>query len=292
MEQTPDVMLSRILFELSASNRVAAEELFDAFRALQWEDRLEKSFYQAQAAEALGLLDQAISYYGEVAEGDRALAAALRRAELVALQGEMGSARESLAALRASGDPDTVEQAWLVEARILRRADERAAAFDVLTSALADLPESIDLLYTRSLLGAELRRVDAAERDLRAILAMQPENAAALNALGYTLADQTERYDEAEEYIRQAYILMPNEASIIDSMGWVAFRQGRLDEAEEFLARAWALDSNAEIAAHLGEVLWVKGERDRALAVLREGLKADAENPVLIETLERLGVEP
>ena len=121
-----------------------------------------------------------------------------------------------------------------------------------------------------------MRRVDAAERDLRAILAMQPENAAALNALGYTLADQTERYDEAEEYIRQAYILMPNEASIIDSMGWVAFRQGRLDEA----------------AAHLGEVLWVKGERDRALAVLREGLKADAENPVLIGTLERLGVEP
>ena len=102
-------------------------------------------------------------------------------------------------------------------------------------------------------MAAELGWVDLAERDLRVILGEQPENAAALNALGYTLADQTERYDEAEALIRQAYILQPNEPSIIDSMGWIAYRQGRLAEAEEFLRRAWKLDRNPEIAAHLGE---------------------------------------
>ena len=204
----------------------------------------------------------------------------------------MATARAELARVREVGDEETVEQAWLAEARILRQAGEREASFDVLTEALDGNPDSIELLYTRSLLAAELRRVEAAERDLRALLAIQPENAAALNALGYTLADQTERYDEAEEYIRQAYILLPNEASVIDSMGWVAYRQGRLDEAEEFLSRAWALDRNAEIAAHLGEVLWMKGQRERALEVLREGLDVDPENPVLQETLDRLGASP
>ena len=139
-------------------------------------------------------------------------------------------------------------------------------------------------------MAAELGWVDLAERDLRVILAQQPENAAALNALGYTLTDQTERYEEAEALIRQAYILQPNEPSIIDSMGWIAYRQGRLEEAEEFLRRAWRLDRNPEIAAHLGEVLWKLGKREEAVKTWREGQAVDASNPVLLETLERLDV--
>ena len=105
------------------------------------------------------------------------------------------------------------------------------------------------------------------------VIAAQPENAAALNALGYTLADQTERYEEAEVLIRQAYILQPEEASIIDSMGWIAYRRGRLPEALEFLRKAWQIDKNPEIAAHLGEVLWVDGNKDAAVAIWREGQK-------------------
>ena len=129
-----------------------------------------------------------------------------------------------------------------------------------------------------------------AERDLRTIIAAQPDNAAALNALGYTLADQTDRLDEAEALIRQAYILQPDEAAIVDSMGWVAFRQGRLEQATQFLARAWTMDRNPEIAAHLGEVLWTGGKREEAIRILREGAEIDAENPVLVETLDRLGI--
>jgi Flp pilus assembly protein TadD len=143
-------------------------------------------------------------------------------------------------------------------------------------------------LYSHALLAAELGWVDIAESDLRLIISEQPENAAALNALGYTLADQTERYEEAELLIRQAYILEPEEASIVDSMGWVSFRLGRLAEAEEFLRKAWALDQNPEIAAHLGEVLWMRGKQDDARAIWNDAKRVNSENTILKETEERL----
>jgi tetratricopeptide (TPR) repeat protein len=291
MEQTPDVMLSRILFELAAKHRSAAEELFSELAGMEWDDADEKAFYQAQSAEALGMSRQAIAYYAEVTGGDRALAAALRRAELIAMDGDMETARIELAKLRDGNDPAVAEQSWLAEARILREVGERETAFDVLDQAVANQPGSVAILYSHSLLAAELGRVDVAEKDLRTILASQPENAAALNALGYTLADQTGRYEEAEALIRQAYILQPEEPSIVDSMGWVAYRQGRLAEAEEFLGKAWGLDRNAEIAAHLGEVLWVSGKQDEAMKVWREGAEIDADNAVLVETLDRLGID-
>ena len=291
MHQTPDVMLSRVLFELTAKNRSGAEALFNEFGTLQWADASEKAFYQAQAAEALGMSRQAIAFYAQVTEGDRVLASALRRAELIALDGDMAAARVELEKMREDPDVVTVEQSWLTEARILRDTGDREAAFDVLDQAASKLPTSVPVLYSRSLLAAELGRVAVAEQDLRTILASQPENAAALNALGYTLADQTQRFDEAEELIRQAYILQPNEASIVDSMGWIAYRQGRLGEAEEFLLKAWGLDRNPEIAAHLGEVFWVAGKRDEALGIWREGAEIDAQNIILVETLERLDVE-
>jgi tetratricopeptide (TPR) repeat protein len=290
MNQTPDVKLSRVLFELATGNRLGAETAYGELTTMDWPDRSEKAFYEAQAAEALGLREQAIQYYAEVTEGNRALASRLRRAELIALEGDMPAARAALAQLRAEGDDEQQEQAWLTEARILREADERLLAFDVLDEAVAARPGSVALLYSRALLAAESGLLGVAERDLRTIIAAQPENEAALNALGYTLADQTDRLDEAEALIRQAYILQPNEAAIVDSMGWVAFRQGRLEQATQVLARAWTMDRNPEIAAHLGEVLWTNGKREEAVRILREGAEIDPENPVLLETLNRLGI--
>lgn len=290
MEQTPDVYLSRILFELAAAERAAAEELFEVFDAAPYEDLVEKAFYQAQAAEALGFGQRAIDLYGLVDSGERALGAAIRRAELLARQGDMEQARDELAALRRQPSELAVEESWLAEARILREAGDRDQAFRLLDGAVEQVPRSVPILYTRALLAAELGWVDIAEQDLRTVLAHDPENAAALNALGYTLADQTERYDEAEALIRQAYILQPNEASIIDSMGWVAYKQGRLAEAEEFLRRAWKLDRNPEIAAHLGEVLWMGGRKDEAVQAWRDAQALDSQNAVLMETLERLEI--
>jgi tetratricopeptide (TPR) repeat protein len=290
MPQTPDVMFSRIMFEIVAANHAAAVALFDEFDAMASDDPEEKAFYQAQAAEALGFEQKAIQLYGIVKSGDRALAAAIRRAELMAQLGDIEGARRELADLRSQPNELAVEESWLAEARILREMGDRDQAFHLLDEAVEQLPDSIPILYTRALLAAELGWVDVAERDLRVVIARQPENAAALNALGYTLADQTERFEEAEALIRQAYILQPHEASIIDSMGWIAYRQGRLEEAEAFLRRAWNLDQNPEIAAHLGEVLWMSGKKEEAVKAWRDAQAIDSENAVLMETLERLNI--
>lgn len=290
MPQRPDVMFARIMFEIVAADRAAAIALFDEFESMTFEDAEEKSFYQAQAAEALGFDQEAIALYGQVSSGDRALAASIRRAELMAQLGDVAGARRTLAELRLQANELAIEESWLAEARILRETGARDQAFQLLDEAVEQLPGSVPILYTRALLAAEIGWIDVAERDLREIIARQPENAAALNALGYTLADQTERYDEAEALIRQAYILQPHEASIVDSMGWIAYRQGRLDEAEEFLRRAWKLDQNPEIAAHLGEVLWVSGKKEEAVKAWRDAQALDAENAVLLETLERLHI--
>ncbi|MGD8359095.1 MAG: tetratricopeptide repeat protein [Lysobacterales bacterium] len=291
MKQTPDVMLSRILFEIAAGDDEAASRLFDRFGSMRFDDKQEKAFYQAQAAEALGRNDRAIELYGEVHSGERQLAAAIRRAELTAAEGDVKEARRQLAELREQPNDLAVEESWLAEARILREDNRREDAMTVLDDALEQMPKSVSLLYTRALLAAELGWIDIAERDLREVLSQQPENAAALNALGYTLADQTERYDEAEALIRQAYILQPNEPSIVDSMGWIAYRQGRNDEAIQHLRRAWTLDRNPEIAAHLGEVLWVTGRTDEARSVWRDAMQIDSQSQVLQETIDRLGAD-
>jgi tetratricopeptide (TPR) repeat protein len=290
MQQTPDVMFSRIMFEIVAAERAAAVALFEEFDTMTFPDAQEKAFYQAQSAEALGFDQEAIAFYGQVTSGEQALAAAIRRAELMAQLGDRAAARRVLAELRQQPGNLAVEESWLAEARILRQAGELDEAFRVLETAVTEMPQSVPILYTRALLAAELGWVDVAEQDLRVVIARQPENAAALNALGYTLADQTERYEEAEALIRQAYILQPHEPSIIDSMGWIAYRQGRIEEAADFLRRAWKLDQNPEIAAHLGEVLWVSGKQEEAVSVWREAQAIDNDNPVLLETLERLQI--
>ena len=290
MKQTPDVMLSRIRFEISAFDRDRAEELFLEFGSMKFDDPQEAVFFEAQAAEALELNSRAIELYGEVESGDYSLAAGIRRVELMAGEGDVAGARRELAQMRVQQNELIVEESWIAEARIVREAGDRKTALEILGKALEQLPDSIPIRYSHALLAAELGWVDIAEKDLRIIISEQPENAAVLNALGYTLADQTERYEEAEALIRQAYILQPDEASIVDSMGWIAYRLGRLAESEKFLRRAWALERNPEIAAHLGEVLWVSGQQEAARIIWRDGLSVDSENPALKETLQRLEV--
>jgi len=291
MPQTPDVMLARILFEIGVPDRDRAEKLFRQFGSAEFEDPGETAFYQAQAAEALDMISRAIELYAEVESGDKALIAGIRRAELMAGEGDMAGAMRELAGMRLQPNRVIVEESWLAEARILRETGDRKSALEALDKALEQLPDSLSIRYSHALLAADLGWVDIAETDLRIIISQQPENAAALNALGYTLADQTERYEEAEALIRQAFILRPDDASIVDSMGWISYRLGHLDKSEKFLRRAWTLDRNPEIAAHLGEVLWIIGEQDAARSIWLEGLEVDRENPVLLETLRRMEVD-
>ncbi len=163
-------------------------------------------------------------------------------------------------------------------------------ALGAINEVLYYLPENVDLIYARALVAAELRRLDIAEPDLRAIIASQPDHANALNALGYTLADQTERFDEARELIEKALKLRPNDAHILDSMGWIAYKQKDYDTAIEYLEKAFAASEEVEIATHLAEVLWETGDQERATEIWLAWAAKEGDNRVLIDTMQRYGI--
>lgn len=288
----PELRFTRIAFALESDDRAAAEELYAGFSGAAYQDPADSAFQAARSAELLDLPAEAVDWYARVDGGERGLIALVRRAVLLARLDRVPEAREVLAAAREGGDEEVVIESLIAESQILIEEGESAAAFSLLEEAIERRPDDVRLLYTRALVAVELDRLEVAEADLRHALEVDPENAAALNALGYTLADRTERFEEAEQYIRAAYALQPEEASIIDSMGWIAYRRGRLEEAEAYLREALERESNAEIAAHLGEVLWVMGREDDARAAWEEGREIDADNKVLQETMRRFEDDP
>jgi tetratricopeptide (TPR) repeat protein len=151
------------------------------------------------------------------------------------------------------------------------------------------MPDEPSLLYSRALMWERRDDIARAEADLRTILVTDPENVAALNALGYTLADRTTRYEEALELIDRARIAEPDNAAIIDSYGWVLYRLGRHEEALVELRRAYTMQKDAEIAAHVAEVLWVLGRRDEARRYFDEARKLDPDNRSLQRALANTG---
>jgi Flp pilus assembly protein TadD len=174
------------------------------------------------------------------------------------------------------------------EAQLLRDAGDNAAAYSVLTKALDTHPDDPDLLYDLAMVAEKLGRIEVVEAKLNRLIELKPNNAHALNALGYTLVDRTPRLAEGLALIERALALAPDDPFILDSMGWAQFRMGKLDEAEKSLRRAMDERPDPEIAAHLGEVLWAKGERDRAREIWEAQLKSTPDNAVLLETVRRL----
>ena len=153
-------------------------------------------------------------------------------------------------------------------------------------------PEDPDLLYDQGMVADKLKRFEDMERLFRKVIALAPDNAGAYNALGYSFADRNINLPEARKLIEQALALRPGDAYIVDSLAWVAFREGNLDEARKLLTQAYASRQDAEIAAHLGEVLWMLGRKNEATTVWREGLLLKADNETLRETMTRLGFKP
>jgi len=292
LPDTPENRFTRIAFAVESGDRDLAMDLYEGYRQTPYSDGQDKAFQAARSAEVLELTEEAVGWYAQVREGDRALVATLRRAYLLSELGRLEEARQLLLFARNDGGSTVQMETTLVEAQILAEADQSEEAFAVLEQGLTRFPDDTRLLYTRALIAAQLDRLERAEEDLRAVLAAEPGNAAALNALGYTLADRTDRLQEAEQLIRQAYEIEPEDPAIIDSMGWVAYRLGRLEEAERYLRQALLRDRNAEIAAHLGEVLFVQGREQEAMQVWREGLRMDPSDRVLLDTMERFGAGP
>ncbi len=252
------------------------------------EHQQEATFLLGQVEQMAGNLAAARSWYARV-RGEQEHDAQVRIAALYAEEGEMARARERLEQLRRQL-PDAQEALYLIEAELLRKHQQPDQAMDIYNHALAQSPDSPDLLYSRALLGAQMQRVDILEHDLRRVLEMHPDHADALNALGYTLADQTDRLDEARELIEQALALEPEQPAILDSMGWVLYRLGKPEQALPYLQRAHDAMLDGEIAAHLGEVLWALGRETEAREVWQQAFDANPEHEYLLQVLERHAV--
>ena len=264
-----------------------AEALFQDLKRANYGDNGAVELYLAQLAEETGRYQDAIDRYKAVPEGERGWLAKLRVAAMMAKMGKMGEARRYLADLPAVTLDQRV-QVRQAEAQLLRDANDNAGAYAVLAQALKDHPDSPELLYDAAMVAEKLDRLDDAETMLRRVVELKPDDAQALNGLGYTLVDRTTRTAEGFALIEKAHKLSPDDPFILDSMGWALFRLGRYDEAETYLRRAMKVRPDAEIAAHLGEVLWAKGERERAQEVWQAQIKATPDHPVLLETVRRL----
>lgn len=271
----------------------AMDRLEDArahFRALyRWPDWRDGAWYfTGLIEESLAGPDQALRAYRKVREGAWYLSARIRSAEIMAEAGEVRWARWRLAATPRRAEGDDV-RLYRAEGGLLLRADRPEEAMTVLDTALDAYPEDADLLYARAMAAERIDRLDILERDLRAIIDRDPNHAEALNALGYTLADRTDRYQEALELVERALALGPDEHHIVDSMGWVLYRLGRHEEAAAHLRRSYEGERDPVVAAHLGEVLWALGRREEAREVWGAALEEAPDNEVLLETIERLG---
>ena len=244
-----------------------------------------------ELAELLDRKAEALAWYRQVpSDDDHAFEAQMRTALLLDGDDRTADALASLHQLqaRAGDDAKQLGDAFLLEAELLHKHQRSEEAVAVYDRGLKALPDDARLLYARALLNDDLDHVDAAVRDLRRVLELKPNDADALNALGYTLADRTDQQTEALGLIEKALVLKPDEPAIIDSLGWVQYRLGNLDEAVKQLRTAFTKQPDAEIAAHLGEVLWVSGQKDEAREVWEQGRKKDAKNKVLLETIKRL----
>ncbi|QBQ53817.1 tetratricopeptide repeat protein [Nitrosococcus wardiae] len=283
--ESPDVLIAQGLLAIEQSEYEQAKNYFH--RLLQiGESAAQARFYLGRLAELQGQPQRAIKWYGSITRGGLVVDAQVRQAVVVAQQGNMQAARQRLQLL-SKKFPEQAARFQLAEGEILVNAERYREAMAHYDHALQERPDDTNLLYARALVAENLGRLDILEQDLQLVLKLDPNNAEALNALGYTLADRTERLEEALRYISRAMELQPNNAFILDSMGWVHYRLGNYDKAEKYLRKAIELRKDPEIAAHLGEVLWIKGDKRGARQIWRHSLETNQGSKVLLEVMQR-----
>lgn len=283
--ENPDVLMAQGILATERLEYKQAESYFQ--RLLKVNERAAQArFYLGRLAELQGDPEKAIGWYASITKGELVIDARIRQAVLMARQGNVQDARQYLQLL-GHKFPHQVEHFQLAEGEILVDAGRYQEAMAHYNKALKDKPNNTDLLYARALAAEKLDRLDIVERDLHQVLKLEPNNAEALNALGYTLASRTKRFQEALRYVSKAVALKPNNAFILDSMGWVYYRLGDYGKAEEYLLRAMRIRKDPEIAAHLGEVLWMKGNKAEACKIWQRSLKKNQGNKALLEVMQR-----
>ena len=282
---------------LQLDDAKGAEQYFKRFLAVlekspgDTRDPYKALMILSQIAETRGDMAGAIAWLDKVDNSASSgyVEARLRRAQLIARGGNLDAARKALTEIETN-DPASQAQVLLVDAQFLRDAGYVQSAYTVLENALLRFPDNPELLYDYALLAERLDKLDLMEASLRRVMALAPDNQHAYNALGYSLAERGIRLQEAHALIEKALQMAPGDPFIMDSMGWVQFRMGNLVAAEDALRRAYAVRSDPEIAVHLGEVLWQKGDKAEAQKLWRAAQSKDPKNDALKSTLARLNV--
>lgn len=293
LEQSPrdaDMRLSLALICTERGNTAEAKSHFDILLR-QNQRSSTANYYLGRIAETEQNEDLALQHYLAVEPGNDYLPALLQSSTIFIRRGDFKSNTAQFQQSRRLY-PNQHERFFLLEAELLKQQQQFERAETVLDEGLAALPLNSKILYTRAMLLESQQELERAEQDLRTIIKYEPDNAGALNALGYTLADNTDRLEEALELIQKALNIKPDDPAIIDSMGWVQYRLGNFEEAVLRLSQAFSAFPDPEIAAHLGEALWAMGDKTQATSIWEQGMALDAENSIIPETVERLTGAP
>ncbi|WP_295917355.1 tetratricopeptide repeat protein [uncultured Xanthomonas sp.] len=271
-------------------DNAALTALYDELRKGADRPDPERRLLLGKIAEFLKRNQEAVDWYRGVPGGPLRSEARLRAAGALYALGQKDAAFAEARALQDDAEADDAARrdAYVLEAELRQRSGDDAGELQVFERGLAAYPDDNALLYARGLSWERRDRIDRAEADLRKILVTDPENVAALNALGYTLADRTKRYHEALQLIDRARTADPDNAAIIDSYGWVLYRLGKTQEALVQLRRAWSLVKDPEIAAHIGQVLWEQGKHEEADKYFDEARKLDPDNRALRRALDKV----
>ncbi|MFM8332797.1 MAG: tetratricopeptide repeat protein [Candidatus Methylumidiphilus sp.] len=280
-----DAMMGLAMAQMETGQEAKAKQLFGRLA--------ESPNRRAQACFYLGIIESrkanwqtALQWFDKASDGSVAFDAKVSAINALIQLDRIPEARARLADIRTQY-PQEALRMYLLEAELLTKTKDYPGAFALLSQALEALPGKAELLYTRALVAEELGKTEAMEADLRAVLEKNPDDANALNALGFTLADRSERLEEAKRHIARALELKPGDPAILDSYGWVSYRLGDYPTAKEYLGRAYALVKDPEIGAHLGEVLWESGNQQEAKKIWAECLRKDPEHKDMKKVIAR-----
>lgn len=284
----PDMAYAIALISLQLNDFKSAEIQLKQALSKGKKEQDTVQYYLGQLSEAKKNEEEAIAYYREVKDGEYLMAAQIRIAYLLSKRGQLAEARQLLQQARATDNQQRV-QLVMIEAQLLREANQFDEAYRVLNQALEKLPNHIDLLYETAMMADKIGKPDVFEQLMRKLIKIKPDHAQAYNALGYGMLERNERIPEAMQLVEKALQLAPDDAAIMDSVGWGYYRSGKLDESVKMLRRAFAGNANPEIAAHLGEVLWVRGDKDEAKKIWQDSLKENSGNEQLQAVIKKFG---
>ncbi len=286
-EDAEEMRLSATLASFQAKDWATAEREFSDSLSADRGDPGAVLYYLARISENQKRWGEAVERFAQVPRGERYWESQLRIAGALAQDKRLLQAISHLRTMRPSSLGERLSRAQ-TESALWRDSGDNVKAFEALDAALVADADNADLLYESAMLAERIERFDDAEKRLRRVIVLQPERAHAYNALGYSFADRNLNLDEARTLIEKAHALAPEDAAILDSMGWIAFRQSRLADAERYLKQAFDKFQDGEIAAHLGEVLWAQGRKDEARSIWQTQLKAQPDSDILKKTIARL----